>query len=290
MIRSFLFCPADDPKKMSKAIASETDAVIFDLEDSVAPDRKFVAREVLGEFIAVCDKAKPIWVRVNAFDTGLIEDDLACASYSGVSGVVLPKCRTADDITAASDKLATVEEAAGLKPGSIKIVPVATETPRALFEIDKIATASPRVWGMTWGAEDLAAAIGAFGNTAVDGRLRPVFEYARTACLLASRAANIEPIDTASMNISNHDVLRDECRLARFDGFSGKLAIHPKQIDFIHDAFAPSNEEIAFANEIVAAFRDNPNAGALRLNGKMIDAPHLKTAEKILQLATLSRR
>lgn len=289
MIRSFLFCPADDAKKMEKAAASNADAVIFDLEDSVAPNRKEAARAVLSEFLSSHHQNKTFWIRINPLHTGLADEDVSVAASRHISGVILPKCNDANDVKIAANMLALAEKETGLTPDSLRIIPVATETPRAVFEIDKIAAAS-RIWGLTWGAEDLAAAVGASANKDASGRLRPIFEHARTVCLLAARAATVEPIDTASMIMDDDDALREECLSARFDGFSGKLAIHPKQIEIIHDAFTPSEDEVAAAREIAEAFAENPGVSVFRLRGRMIDTPHLKTAERTLSLAAAATK
>ncbi|MBV1901138.1 MAG: CoA ester lyase [Kordiimonadaceae bacterium] len=251
-MRSLLFCPADDQKKMTKAFASKADGLIYDLEDSVALDRKSFARECLQEFLTGCDKSRNIWVRINSLDTGLSEHDLEAALAKSVSGVILPKCRTAEDVNHVSQRLIQLEKKVNLQQGSIKILPIATEVPEALFHIHEIAKAAG-VWGITWGAEDLAAAIGAYGNKTPDGALTPVFEHARTMCLLAARSAGVEPIDAPSMILNDDAALKAECDRARFDGFSGKLAIHPKQIDAIHAAFTPTADEVQHARDIIEA-------------------------------------
>jgi citrate lyase subunit beta / citryl-CoA lyase len=239
---------------------------------------------MLREFLGGCERHRSIWVRINTLDTGLAEEDIRVAVTDVVSGLILPKCQHEHDVETVASSLTHCEADRGLQEGSIRTMPVATETPQSMFRIQHIAKSS-RIWGVTWGAEDLASALGAFGNMGPDGRLTPVFEHARTLCLLAARAANVEPIDTASMIMDDDAALRAECDRARFDGFTGKLAIHPRQVDIIHDAFTPSLEEIAHAEAVVAAFAEKPSEGALRLRGKMIDAPHLKAAHSILALA-----
>jgi len=287
-MRSILFSPADDIKKMIKARSSQADGLIYDLEDSVTFDRKPFARDCLKEFLGDCNRPRNIWVRINSLDTGFLEADLKAAAVKLVSGIILPKCRTGEDVEHVKTHLAQSEKEAGLLQGSMQIIPIATEVPEALFHINKIAKAS-RVWGITWGAEDLAAAVGAYGNKNANGELTPVFEHARTMCLLAARAAGVEPIDAPSMILNDDEALIEECRRARFDGFSGKLAIHPKQIAAIHAAFTPSEEEVQFAQTIIEAFSDNPNSGAFQLNGQMIDMPHLKMANNIMKLSAYTK-
>lgn len=282
-MRSLLFVPADDDRKARKALDAGADALIFDLEDSVAPHRKSMARDLAPRFIAAARTSGcGIFVRVNALSTGLTSADLDAVVGTGLNGVMLPKAEGVADLETLARELEIREIAHGLPHGSVKIIIVATETPRAIFNLGSYPAGDLRLVAMTWGAEDIAAAIGATENKDADGRWTSPYELVRNLCLFAASAAEVPAIDTLYSNFRDGEGLAKACRQARRDGFSGRIAIHPAQVGIINEAFTPSSEEIAAAHLIVDAFASNPDAGTLGIDGMMLDIPHLKAAQKIL--------
>lgn len=270
-LRSLLFVPGDRPDRMEKALASGADALILDLEDSVTPERKGHAREAVAEFLAKQHDGPALWVRINPLDSGMTQDDLAAAR--GADGIVLPKSASGQDVAALDAMLAGV---------AARILPIATETPAAIFGLGSYAGCSPRLAGITWGAEDLPAAIGAQSSREADGRYTPPYEMIRGLTLFGAHAAGVAPIETVYPNFRDADGLEAYCARAMRDGFTGMMAVHPAQVPVINAAFTPSEAAIAHAQAVVAAFAANPGAGALQLDGKMIDAPHLKQAQALL--------
>jgi citrate lyase subunit beta/citryl-CoA lyase len=285
--RSLLFAPGDSYRKMEKASGCGADLVILDLEDSVAETRKALARDAARAFLtATPDRSKrQLWVRINALSSPQGLPDLAGVVPGAPDGIMLPKPDSGTDVTLLDNYLSALETANGLPVGGIKIIPVATETAKSLFALGTYATASPRMTLMTWGAEDIAAVVGAHANRDADGRYDPLYEMARTLCLAAAAAAEAAAIDTVYTNFRNPAGLEEECRRVRRAGFQGKIAIHPDQIAIINDVFTPKPEEIAFAKQVVDAFAANPGLGTVGIAGKMIDMPHLKQARKILGIA-----
>jgi citrate lyase subunit beta/citryl-CoA lyase len=285
--RSLLFAPADSDRKMEKASASGADLVIIDLEDSVAEARKAIARDAARAFLtATPDRSKrELWVRINALSSPQGLPDLAGVVPGAPDGIMLPKPDSGADVTLLDNYLSALETANGLPVGGIKIIPVATETAKSMFALGTYVTASPRMTLMTWGAEDIAAVVGAHANRDAEGRYDPLYELARTLCLAAAAAADAAAIDTVYTNFRNPVGLEEECRRVRRAGFQGKIAIHPDQIAIINDVFTPKPEEIAFAKQVVDAFAANPGLGTVGIEGKMIDMPHLKQARKILGIA-----
>jgi citrate lyase subunit beta/citryl-CoA lyase len=287
-IRSFLFIPGDSEKKIGKVDEVAADAFIFDLEDAVAAARKPIAREMVPAFIKdrPRDKRKSqLWVRVNPLDTSWTLEDLAAIVPSAPDGIMLPKVNGPQDVAQVSHFLSALETAAGIEVGSIKILPVATETAVAPFRLGNYAGAGlDRLYGLTWGAEDLSAAIGASGNTDASGEWTLTYKMVRSLCLLGAHAAGVEAVDTLYVDFRNPDGLRTSCKAARAEGFSGRIAIHPAQVDIINEAFSPSDEEVAFARRVIDLFAANPNSGTLGLDGKMLDIPHLKQAQKTLAM------
>ena len=289
-LRSLLFVPGDSDRKFAKAAGVGADALILDLEDSVAPALKDAARAAAAEKIG--DAAARDWslfVRINPFDSGLSELDLSAIVRPGLDGVMLPKAEGADDVAAVAAALDRLEAAAGMAAGAVKVIVIATETPRALFTLASYTPPHPRLAGLTWGAEDLAAAVGATANRAVDadGQSHWTFPYqvARAAALFAASAAGIAPLDTLYADFRDGEGLARDCAAARRDGFVGRLAIHPDQVAIINAAFSPTEADIAQARKIVAAFAANPDAGTLGIDGKMVDIPHLKAAVRTLAAA-----
>jgi citrate lyase subunit beta / citryl-CoA lyase len=284
MIRSLLFVPGDSARKFEKASQGPADALILDLEDSVSPAQKPAARSLSAQMLAAPRSRQQLYVRVNAFDTGLTLADLAAVMPARPDGIVLPKSRSGEDVRRLDHHLAAFEAAFGLAVGSTHILPIVTETASALFGLGSYADCSARLWGMMWGAEDLAAALGAFDNR--DGKAyTDAFRMARNLCLAGARAAGVVPVDTVYVDIQNLDGLRSETLDARRDGFTAKALIHPTHVDVVHAAFMPSADEVAWAQQVAAAFESAPDAGVVTLAGKMIDKPHLVKARSILDLA-----
>jgi citrate lyase subunit beta/citryl-CoA lyase len=282
-LRSLLFVPGDSERKFAKATGVGADALILDLEDSVAPPQKSVARGRVAELVA--DKRPRDWsmfVRVNALDSGLTLDDLAAVVRPGLDALLVPKVDGAQDIVRFGHYLDALEAKAGMPVGAVKIVPVATETGKAMFALGSYAPAHPRLAALTWGGEDLAAAIGATDNREADGGWTFPYEVVRTQCLFAATAAEVTAIDTIHANFRDLEGLEKECRRSRRDGFLGRMAIHPDQVETINRCYTPSEAEIAHARRIVQAFEANPGVGAVGIDGKMVDIPHLKAARKTL--------
>lgn len=277
-LRSLLFVPGDRPERFAKAAASGTDALILDLEDSVVAERKAFAREAIAEWLAEAP-ATPSFVRVNPLGTAAIAADLAVLAASRPAGLVLPK---ADGAAAIRTLVAMVAKAGAVCP---PILPIATETPAALFHLGSYGDVAAHLAGLTWGAEDLPAAIGATSARERDGSYTAPFAMVRALALFAAHAAGVAAIETVFPDIADHEGLSGYVARGRRDGFTGMLAIHPSQIEAIHAGFTPDADEIAAATEIVEAFRANPEAGALRLHGRMIDRPHLEQARRLLARA-----
>lgn len=289
-LRSLLFVPGDSEKKFIKASASNADVLILDLEDSVAPSQKITARGLVGDLLN--DRAERDWrffVRANPFDTGLTLDDLAAVVKPGLDGLLVPKANGAADIVRIGHYLDALETKAAMAVGTVKIAVVATETPQAMFALGSYAPAHPRLTALTWGAEDLAAALGAGSNKDETGDWSYPYQLARAQCLFAAGAAEVTAIDTLYADFRDDTGLEKSCRISRRDGFFGRIAIHPDQVDTINRCFSPSEEDVAHARKIADAFAANPGAGTLGIDGKMYDIPHLKSALKILAAAQTNR-
>jgi citrate lyase subunit beta / citryl-CoA lyase len=287
-MRSLLFVPADSPKKLAKSMTSGADALILDLEDAVAPAAKAAARDTLRDFLkdARAAKSRPrLYVRVNAFATGLADADLEAVEATPPDGILLPKCQSGADVTLLDAKLAVHEAVAGLKDGTIRILALVTETPASLFTLSTYAGASARLEGMTWGAEDLSVTLGAEANRLADGTYADPYRLARALTLAAAAAADVTPIDSVYVSYRDLKGLRAEAEAGRRDGFAAKMAIHPDQVAPINEVFTPSADQVAHAKRIVAAFAANPGAGVIGLDGEMLDQPHLKRAERLIARA-----
>jgi citrate lyase subunit beta / citryl-CoA lyase len=289
ILRSLLFVPGDSERKLSKSESSRADALVLDLEDAVAADRTETARSMVLEYLrSHRDRAKTrLWVRINPLSTPKAIPDLAAVVAGAPDGIMLPKVTSANDVVMLDHFLSALEARDAVEPGSIGIIPVATETPAAMFALGGFAGCSARMAGMTWGAEDLSAAIGATTNRDERGTLDFTYQLARSLCLLAAVAAEIQPIDTVSVNFKDAAALKRESETARRAGFTGKIAIHPDQVDVINAAFSPAAEEIDHAKRVIEAFATG--AGTVALDGKMLDMPHLKQARRILALAAALR-
>ena len=288
-MRSLLFIPADDEKKLGKGLMTGADALILDLEDAVSLPRKAAAREMAAKYIAETREreGRPLfYVRINAMDTDLWEEDVATVAATRPDGILLPKARSGEDVHKLSIALHLEEEKAGAPGGATRIIALVTETPISMLQLHTYVGASARLTGLTWGAEDLSAVLGARTNREDDGRAwTPPFQLARNLCLFTAAAAGAQPIDTVFVNFRDEEGLRQECRAAVRDGFTGKMAIHPNQVAVMNEVFTPSADEIALSQEIIALFADNPNAGALTFRGQMVDRAHVARAERILARA-----
>jgi citrate lyase subunit beta/citryl-CoA lyase len=285
-LRSWLFIPGDSDKKLGKADAAGADALILDLEDSVAPPNKPLARQKVRAFL---DARKPgtrtseLWVRINPLDSTALED-LAAVVGGAPDGIMLPKIEGPVDVLRLSHHLEVLEVRDSVKPGHVRILPVATETPVAPLRLGDFASVKlPRLIGLTWGAEDLSAAIGASTNVDEKGEWTLTYRWARSAMLLSAKAAGVQAIDTLYVNFKDGAGLLASSRAAAKEGFTGRIAIHPDQVAGINEAFAPSKEDVAFANRVIAAFAQ-AGTGTVGLDGKMLDMPHLKQARHVLAM------
>jgi citrate lyase subunit beta/citryl-CoA lyase len=287
-MRSLLFVPADGGRKLDKAMASGADAVIIDLEDSVSAEGKAAARLSAGDFLRDAAKVQQrprLLVRVNGFATGLTDTDLDAVVPARPDFIMLPKADGGASIVHADAKLSAREAIAGLPEGAIKVVAIATETAAALFLAGTYAGASTRLAGLTWGAEDLSADLGAETNRDPQGRFLDPYRLARTLCLAGAAAAQVPAIDTIAADFRNMALLRRETEEARRDGFTGKMAIHPAQVPVINEVFTPTADAVAKARAIIAAFDANPAKGAVAIEGVMYDRPHLERAKQLLARA-----
>ena len=286
MLRSLLFVPGDSEKKLAKSISTSADALILDLEDSVSPDRTAIARSMVAEFLkAHSNRKQQLWVRINPLQTPLALHDLVAVMAGKPDGIMLPKPLNAKDAQQLDHCLSALEVREGLALGSTRIIPVATEVAGALFDLQSYAGATPRLQGLTWGAEDLATAVGATSNRDASGEFTFTYKLARSLCLLASAHAEVQAIDTLSVDFKDMKALAADVQNARREGFSGKLAIHPDQVEVINQGFTPSANDISHAQRIVDAFAQAQGAGAVQLDGKMVDKPHLTQALRLLQLS-----
>ncbi|WP_170002070.1 HpcH/HpaI aldolase/citrate lyase family protein [Pseudopontixanthobacter vadosimaris] len=286
--RSWLFAPADSERKMQKAADGPADAVIFDLEDSVAPASKPAARERTRAFLDAATDHDRLWVRINPLNSGMALDDLAQVMPGRPGGIMLPKSEGRADLERLSHYLSALEAANGIEQGATKIIALVTETAAAMFTTGEYRghyPGSDRLVAMSWGAEDLSSALGSSQRTLPDGSYTPVYELARNLCLLGAVAAEVAPIETIMADFRDLDGLKHRAEMLRRSGFRGMLAIHPAQVEIINAAFTPGEEELARAREVVALFAANPEAGAIGHEGAMLDRPHLLQAQALLALA-----
>ncbi len=276
-LRSLLFVPGDRPERFPKAVATGADALILDLEDAVAPANKPAARQAVRDWIAAprSEGGPAIFVRINPIDTDEAAADIEALTGIALDGIVLPKAEGAETVLHLSNRL----------PGSYAILPIASETPVAVFGLGSFRDAAGRLAGLTWGAEDLPAAIGASTAREADGSYTDPYKVVRALTLFGAHAAGVPAIETVYPDFRDLDGLAAYAARGRRDGFTGMMAIHPTQVAVINAAFSPSEAELEHARAVVAAFEANPGAGALQLNGKMLDAPHLKAAQRMLAAA-----
>jgi citrate lyase subunit beta/citryl-CoA lyase len=282
-MRSLLFVPADSERKLVRAPQSGADALILDLEDSVVPANRPLARRQTRDFLAATDSVEfRRYVRINPLSSGVALDDLAAVVPGKPDGILLPKC-VPEDLRTLDHYLSALEVASALPPGNVRVIAIATETPAAMFALGGYGGVSSRLEAITWGAEDLAACIGG-NNRRIEGIYDDVYRLARSLCLLGSAAAGVIPIDTIYADFKDEAGLAAECAAARRSGFAAKMAIHPAQIPVINHAFAVSEEELAWAHTVAEAFAANPGAGTIAVDGKMVDRPHLTLARRLLGL------
>ena len=271
--RSWLFVPADSERKIAKALDSNADAIIFDLEDSVAPAQKVIARDIL-KALPQRSGGPQWWVRINPIGSPCYKDDLDLIASADIHGIVLPKAESGADVVQLAHRT-----------GNIPVHAIVTETAASLFGLLSYRDPKSPLCAMSWGAEDLSAALGAASKYDADGQLSFTYKLARSLCLAGAVAAGVQPVDGVFSDFRDEDGLRSEAEAARREGFSGKLAIHPAQVDVINAAFTPSEDEVRHAAAIVAAFEAQPDAGVLSVDGRMVDRPHLTQARRVLERA-----
>jgi len=268
---------------LSKCAQMGADAIMLDLEDSVAPSRKVEARQMVFDVINEANDQlrQKLWVRINSWQSGLLEEDLEQLAELMPTGYLLPKARSARDVTDLDRLLDNTELSDEYRRS--RIISMVTEVPEALMTMNTYHSALPRLEGLSWGAEDLSSALGAKRNREADGSWVYTYEYARSQCLLTASASKVSAIDTVYIDYRDHEGLKRYAQRAARDGFDGMLAIHPGQVEIINQAFTPSDEEVSFAHRVVDAFEQNPHAGAIGIDGKMFDLPHLYQARQILE-------
>lgn len=286
--RSWLFVPGDSERKLAKAASTGADAIIVDLEDAVAAEARPAARILAAEWLAahrpqVAQRRFERWVRINPLDTPFWRDDIGAAMRGAPDGIVLPKAAGPEQLRQLAAEIYELEQRNGVASGSTRIVPLVSETAAAALTIPEYAGAAlPRLGGLMWGAEDLSAAIGASRKYGADGNWTDAFRMVRAIVLLTAHACGVAAIDTLHADFRDEAGLTRMARAARADGFSGMLAIHPGQVPVINAAFTPTEDELAGARAIVAAFAANPGAGVVSLDGHMLDQPHLRLARRML--------
>ena len=289
--RSLHFVPGGNERMMAKALTLSADGLILDLEDAVTVEKKAEARGIVLRWLQTLNfGGKERWIRMNPLATGFGEADLEGAIEGRPDGYVVPKPRTAADIRTIAQILDRLETKHGIPFGSTKLVLIATETPEGLLHIAEVARASPRIAAVSWGIEDLSAAMGLPRTRDAEGRYLDIPRYARVMTALAASAAGVEALDTVFVDIPNLEGLRRECQEAVWMGFTGKISIHPSQIPVINEVFTPSPEEAREAQELIAAFEEHQRqgSGAFAFKGQMVDVPHLTRAKKILERARLA--
>lgn len=288
-MRSLLFVPGHDERRLVKGLACGADALIVDLEDAVPDAEKPRARGITAEFLKAHEASLPLFVRINALSTGLAQADLAAVVGVRPHGIMLPKCSSARDVAQLSTYLSALEVREGVAEGSIRILPISTETAASVLAAASYGEQpNERLCGLMWGGEDLAADIGATANRRPDGRYAPVYELARSLTLLGATAAQVPAVDAVYTNFRDMPGLKVEAEQALRDGFSAKAAIHPDQVGHINEAFTPAPADVAWAERVIAAFDAAPTRGAIQLDGKMLDRPHLRLAQRVLSRAALA--
>ncbi|ABE63484.1 Citrate lyase [Nitrobacter hamburgensis X14] len=285
-LRSLLFVPADSDRKFARADTCGADALILDLEDSVAPGRKAFAREAVKNLLGAATRNWRFLVRINPLGTGLTLEDLVAVVRPGLDGILIPKVNGIQDVELISHYVDVLEVAVGIPAGHVKLLVLATETPAAMFGfagyVTPSSSPSSRLVAMTWGAEDLSAALGALTNKEPNGDWTFPYQVARAQCVFAANAAGVLALETLYGDYKDQAGLAESCRIARRDGFVGRLAIHPDQVAIINACFTPSDADLAHARRVVAAFASQPDVGTVGIDGKMYDRPHLVAAKRAL--------
>ncbi|MAF82810.1 MAG: CoA ester lyase [Gammaproteobacteria bacterium] len=284
MLRSFLFVPGDNERRLAKAPSIDADALILDLEDAVVPERKAEARRHVADYLLQrkTDDRQSVWVRINALDTDAAADDLAAVVPAAPDGIMLPKAHSALQVSLLAGMLDELEATAGHTAEPIGIIPLVTETAAAVFQLGSYTPGMPRLRALTWGAEDLSVIIGATQTRDEQSRWLPVFQQVQSIVLLAAGAAGVPAIETIYSQFTDGKGLQQIAERARQQGFTGMLAIHPQQVPIINAIFAPHADEIAYAKRVVQKFAAANGAGAIELDGKMLDEPHLRQAQRLL--------
>lgn len=274
-----LFVPADDVKKQQKALLSNSDAIIFDLEDSVSLDNKIAARAVITQTLTNLKTTKSIVIRINALDTPFWQDDLDTSLDLAPDYILLPKARSGEDVAKVNTIISQHKKAAYIT----KIIALVTETPESIFNMATFKNSGDKLCAVTWGAEDLSAELGAQNNKDENGVYFPVYQLARSMCLLGASHASVEAIDTVFTNFKDPEGLKKEAIRAKTEGFTGKMLIHPNQIDIVNEAFTPTSDELAHAQQIVDIIDNSTTGGVAQLNGEMLDRPHYLRALNLLK-------
>jgi citrate lyase subunit beta/citryl-CoA lyase len=283
MIRSYLFVPGDDHRKLDRSTQSPADALIYDLEDAVGPDRKEAARSIVRDHVEARGQGGHFRVvRVNSFATGLTTGDVAVVMQAAPDAILLPKCEGQGEIDRLAAMLDVMEAREGIAPGRTKVLALVTETASAVLTASSIRMSHPRLMALTWGGEDLSADVGATAKHGPDGSLDDTFRYARAVCLLAASAAGVTPLDTVYPDFRDAAGFEADCVTAKRMGYLAKCAIHPGQVEIINRVFSPSPQELEWARKVVAAFAASGNGGVTQMDGKMLDKPHLRLAERLL--------
>lgn len=281
MIRSWLFVPADSERKLARAADAGADALVLDLEDSVLPERKALARIMMSKYLDETEDRSRFWVRVNSLSSGELLADLVSVVPARPVGILLPKIFGPEDLNTVEHYLDALEVQNGLEIGTIRLAVIITETPAVLLRLGElIRQPHPRITAVLWGAEDLSSAMGAGDPRDTQGAWRPTYEFVRSQALLAAHAWGVEAIDTVYVDFRNPEGLNASCSVSRHDGFTGRVAIHPNQVSVINAGYSPNEHELALARRIVEAFSNG--AGAVAIDGKMYDIPHLKAARRLL--------
>ncbi|KFB10242.1 HpcH/HpaI aldolase/citrate lyase family protein [Nitratireductor basaltis] len=286
-MRSMLFVPGDSERKMEKALTSGADVLILDLEDSVSAANKELARKITSGFLSAHEGGgtPALHVRVNALDTGLTQGDLDAVMGAKPACIMLPKAESGEDVARLAAMLRVSEAKAGIEDGTTAILPIITETPQAVLNAATYRHASDRLTGLTWGAEDLSAAIGARATRDAQGRYTPVFQHARTVTILAASAVGVAAVDTVYPNFRDEEGFRRDCIESERDGFTARMAIHPAQVPVINEVFTPSADAIEKAQRLLDAVSQQGDAGVIALDGEMVDRPHILRAERVLDRA-----
>lgn len=287
-MRSYLFAPGDQPRKLEKAMQSGADAVLVDLEDSISAARKAEARKIAAGFLKEVHAmpSRPrLFVRVNGIESGLIDDDLDLVMAGRPDGILLPKADGGVSVMHLDAKLAVREAMHGIADGATKIMALATETAAAMFAGGTYKGASARLTALTWGAEDLSAELGAEANRDAQGHFLDPYRLARSICLVAAAAAGVQAVDTVYVDYRNEAGFRRETEDGRRDGFTGRMAIHPAQVPIINEVFTPTQAAIDHAQRVIAAFAAAGDAGTVGLDGLMYDRPHLVRAQQVMARA-----